>query len=111
VTRDPLHDACAAGLSVEIADLGDWAPAALVSEYDREARAIRVNVRVLERLRAERDVAARDRLLRRAVAHELYHHGVATGALAAPAGRAAAERAAEAFASAAYGATARSDTG
>jgi hypothetical protein len=102
VTRDPLDDARTAGLSVEIVDLGDWAPASLISEYDHQARAIRVNARV----RSERDDAAWDRFIRHAVAHELYHHGVATGAFAAPNDRAAAERAAEAFASAAYSATA-----
>lgn len=111
MSRDPLDDARAAGLSVEIADLGDWAPASLISEYDHEASAIRVNARVLERVYSERDDAARTRFIRYAVAHELYHHRVATGTLAAPADRTAAEHAAEAFASAHYGATAPSGAG
>jgi hypothetical protein len=109
VTRDPFRDAQEAGLSVEIADLGDWSPATLVSEYDHERRAIRVNVRELERARADRGGAARERLLRHAVAHELYHRGVATRALAAPPDRPSGERAAETFVLTVYGAAPAGD--
>jgi len=72
----PLADARAAGLRVEIADLGDWSPAALVSEYDPRERTIRVNERALARAEASGGAAAREALFAAAVAHELYHHAV-----------------------------------
>jgi hypothetical protein len=96
--RDALGDARAVGLRVEIADLGDWSPAALVSEYDPAARAVRVNARVLERVRSERGACARDELLQLAVAHELYHHGVAAGEIPPAPDRVSEERAARTFA-------------
>jgi hypothetical protein len=98
VNDDPLVLAAAAGLTVEVADLGDWSPAALVSEYDPPARTIRVNRRLLDLMQARRGIAARAAFLRTAVAHELYHHRVAAGALPAEPDRRASERAAHAFA-------------
>ncbi len=95
---DPLAAAAAAGLALEIADLGDWSPAVLVSEYDARRRTIRVNRRLLDLAEARRGPAARANVLRTAVAHELYHHHVSAGALPAERNRAAGERAADAFA-------------
>jgi hypothetical protein len=96
--NDPVALARAAGLAVEVADLGDWGAAALVSEYDRAARAIRVNRRVLEREEALRGTSARAGLFLHAIAHELYHHAVAEGAVAARRLRRDDECAADAFA-------------
>jgi hypothetical protein len=96
--NDPLALARAAGLAVEVADLGDWGVATLISEYDRAARAIRVNRCVLEREESLGGTSARESLLQRAIAHELYHHQVAEGALVARRARRDDERAADAFA-------------
>jgi hypothetical protein len=96
--NDPVALARAAGLAVEVADLGDWGAAALVAEYDRAARAIRVNRRVLEREEALRGTSARAGLFLHAIAHELYHHAVAEGAIAARRVRRDDECAADAFA-------------
>jgi hypothetical protein len=97
---DPVALARGARLAVEVADLGDWGAAALISEYDAARRVIRVNRRVLGREEALRGPRARAELFRRAIAHELYHHAVATGAIVPRRNRADDERAADAFAAA-----------
>jgi len=99
VTRDPVRDARDAGLSVHVEDLGDWHPAALLAEYDARAKTVRVNARALAPARG----AARDELLRAAVAHELHHHRVACGEERPQRTRAAEERAADAYALRRYG--------
>jgi hypothetical protein len=58
------------GLSVEIADLGDWGKLALCSEYDHAKRVARLNQRVLRRL----PESLREGFATFALAHELYHH-------------------------------------
>ena len=75
---DPRAVARAAGVAIELADLGDWGAATLVAEYDPAGPLIRLNLRALPAggaaaLRAHVDAA---------LAHELYHHGEATGAIA-----------------------------
>jgi hypothetical protein len=103
VSRDPIADARHAGLSVERADLGDWSPALLISEYEPQRRAIVVNERALERMRSAAGTRGADALFAAAVAHELYHRAVAEGELPAPASHAAAERRAAAFVRERYG--------
>lgn len=95
---DPVALARAARLAVEVADLGDWGAAALISEYDAASGVIRVNRRALEREEALRGARARAELFRRAIAHELYHHAVAAGAIVPRRHRTDDERAADAFA-------------
>ena len=94
--------AAAYGVRVELADLGDWAPATLVAEYDPAGPVIRVNERTLWRIlrQAQDDTRAIDHTgaIDHAVAHELYHHREAIGEVARIADRAARERAADAFA-------------
>ena len=79
MNRDPLADARAEGLRIEVAALGTWAQASIVAEYDRASRTIRVNAAALERMRAAGGDAAANALMGAAVAHELYHHAVAEG--------------------------------
>lgn len=80
-----------AGIAIELADLGDWGATTLVAEYDPAGPLVRVNVRALpaSELRAHVD---------RAVAHELYHHAEAVGAVARLPTRRAREGAAAAMA-------------
>jgi hypothetical protein len=85
----------AAAVRVEIADLGDWGASQLFAEYDPSGPTIRVNTRVLRRLRGR----VKRLFLIRAVAHELYHHFERTGVVARLRRRAARERVAGAFAS------------
>ena len=72
---DPRVLARRLGVAVELADLGDWGSARLVSEYDPHGPLVRVNTRELPSgtpvdVRAHVDGA---------IAHELYHHLEATG--------------------------------
>ena len=100
-----MHDvralAEAAGVAIEIADLGDWGAATLVSEYDPSGPRIAINERAIERYRSacgelsSCDVRA---FIDVAIAHELYHHREAIGSIARLPSRAQRERAAEAFA-------------
>jgi hypothetical protein len=93
--------AAAYGLAIEVTDLGYWAPAMLVSEYDPHACTIRVNVRALTRYRRVRaGLTACDvrTFLDRAIAHELYHHREAIGEVPRLATRAEREAAADAYA-------------
>ena len=91
--RDVRALAAAYGIGVEIVDLGDWRPARLIAEYDPDGPAIRVNAREISRIDVER-----------AIAHELYHHREAIGAVPRLCGRDERERAADAFAAELLGA-------
>ena len=84
----------AEGVRVVHADLGNWGASQLRSEYDPDGPVIRVNRRWLDGLPG----AERARATRLAVAHELYHHREATGAIARKRTRAHREAAADAFA-------------
>ena len=101
---DPFEDAAAHGLRVEVAELGDWSPVVLLSEYDRAARTIRVCASAVRRVRAALGDRAAGALIAAAVGHELYHHEVAEGRLRGG-DRAACERDAERYARRRYGAT------
>ena len=90
-----------AGVVVELADLGDWGAATLVSEYDPRGPAIRINERAIERYRAACGTLSScdvRELIDFAIAHELYHHREATGEIAVERDRGAREAAANAFA-------------
>jgi hypothetical protein len=87
---DARARARAYGLAIELADLGDWAGAQLVSEYDPAGPVIRINWRAVP---AGPSYAVHEHI-DRAVAHELYHHLEAIGEVPRLAGRAARERAA-----------------
>ncbi len=82
------------GVRIEISDLGAWAERALNAEYDGRGPTIRVNARRMSALRG----SARRRFFLRAVAHELYHHLEAIGAVPRVRPRDERERAADAFA-------------
>ena len=82
------------GVRVELDDLGDWATATLIAEYDPSGPAIRVNARALPH-GSSCDV--RD-AIDRAVAHELYHHREAIGEIPRLTTRTERERAADAYA-------------
>lgn len=77
-------------MAIELADLGTWGGATLVSEYDPGGPLIRVNVRALP---AGRPREVREHV-ERAVAHELYHHREAIGDVPRLRSRKARERAA-----------------
>jgi hypothetical protein len=102
MTADPLCDARAEGLRVEICVLGDWSPHALLAEYDRAARVIRVSAKALARaLQHGNDAGVA--FFAAAVAHELYHHAVAERRVAAAPDKRACEREADAFVLRMYG--------
>lgn len=82
------------GIPVSLADLGDWGASELYSEYDANGPAIRVNARVARAL----PQPERDAFVRRAVAHELYHHRERLGEIPIVADRALREAAADAYA-------------
>ena len=102
----------AAGVRIELADLGDWGDATLVSEYDPAGPAIRINERAIDRYRtvcgalSSCDIRG---FIDLAVAHELYHHREATGEIPRLPDRAAREAAADAFACAQVGPDAQLD--
>jgi hypothetical protein len=87
---DPRTIARAAGIAIELADLGSWGDATLVCEYDPAGPVIRINTRAIP---SGSSCDVREHI-DRAVTHELYHHGEASGAIAPIAGRKARERAA-----------------
>ncbi len=87
---DPRTLARSSGVAIELADLGDWGTATLVSEYDPDGPVIRINTRALP---VGSSCAVREHI-DAAIAHELYHHKEATGEIARAAGPAARERAA-----------------
>jgi hypothetical protein len=87
---DPRTRARDYGIAIELADLGDWGAATLVSEYDPDGPVIRINARAIP---AGSSCEVREHV-DRAVAHELYHHREALGEVPRPGGREARERAA-----------------
>jgi hypothetical protein len=106
---DPRRVAAAAGIAVELTDLGDWA-GRLVSEYDPGTRTIRINERALDAYRHARgrlDSCAVRGFIDLAVAHELYHHREAAGDVERLATRAGREAAADAYARAGVAVDAR----
>ncbi|HZZ65752.1 MAG TPA: hypothetical protein VFE17_09660 [Candidatus Baltobacteraceae bacterium] len=82
------------GVAVEFADLGQWGPHELRSEYDPSGPVIRINVRLLQRL-PPRERPGRIAL---AIAHELYHHREYCGRTPRIADAGRREEAADAFA-------------
>jgi len=60
-------------MTIEIADLGAWGAATLVSEYDPEGDAIRVNARAVARVRRALGDAAAESFVALAIAHERFH--------------------------------------
>ena len=87
---DPRTVARERGIAIELADLGEWGAATLVSEYDPAGPVIRINSRAIP---AGSACDVREHI-DRAVTHELYHHAEATGAIERLSGRKARERAA-----------------
>ncbi len=87
---DPRTAAREAGVAIELADLGDWGSATLVSEYDPEGPVIRINTRALP---TESSCAVREHI-DAAIAHELYHHREARGEITRLPRREARERSA-----------------
>ena len=57
-------------MNVRIESLGE---APLIAEYDAERQTVRVNARMVERMRAHHGEAAASDLIRTAVAHERFH--------------------------------------
>jgi hypothetical protein len=88
--RDPRTAARERGIAIELADLGTWGDATLVSEYDPDGPVIRINTHAIPP-GSSCDVREH---IDRAIAHELYHHGEATGEIARLSDREARERAA-----------------
>ena len=87
---DPRTVARECGIAIELADLGTWGDATLVSEYDPAGPVIRINTRAIP---VGSSCEVREHI-DRAVLHELYHHAEARGTIAKLAGRKARERAA-----------------
>jgi hypothetical protein len=87
---DPRTVARERGIAIELADLGSWGDATLVSEYDPAGPVIRINTRAIP---AGSSCDVRERI-DRAVTHELYHHAEATGEIPRIASHKARERAA-----------------
>jgi hypothetical protein len=73
---DPRTHAARLGIAIELADLGSWGDAKLISEYDPAGPTIRINTRELPH---GSSCAVREHI-DRAVAHELFHHAEAGGA-------------------------------
>ena len=91
---DPRTQARDYGVPIEVADLGDWGAATLVSEYDPDGPLIRINVRAIP---SGSSCDVREHI-DRAIAHELYHHREAIGEIARLADSAQREGAARAAA-------------
>jgi hypothetical protein len=87
---DPRTVARELGIAIELADLGSWGDATLVSEYDPDGPVIRINARAIP---AGSSCEVREHI-DRAVTHELYHHAEATGAAVRAPAHKARERAA-----------------
>lgn len=60
-------------MTIEIADLGDWGAATLVSEYDPQCDTIRINARAIAAIREVLGDAAVQRFTTVAIAHECHH--------------------------------------
>ena len=87
---DPRTVARERGIAIELADLGSWGDATLVSEYDPAGPVIRINTRAIP---PGSSCEVREHI-DRAVTHELYHHAEATGEIPTIARHKARERAA-----------------
>jgi hypothetical protein len=87
---DPRTVARERGIAIELADLGAWGDATLVSEYDPAGPVIRINTRAIPP-GSSCDVREH---IDRAVTHELYHHAEATGTIERLPSRKAREQAA-----------------
>jgi hypothetical protein len=87
---DPRTLAQRYGVAIELADLGDWGAAALISEYDPDGPVIRINTREIP---AGSSCIVREHI-DGAIAHELYHHREAIGEVPRAATREARERSA-----------------
>jgi hypothetical protein len=87
---DPRTVARERGIAIELADLGEWGDATLVSEYDPAGPVIRINTRAIP---AGSSCDVREHI-DRAVTHELYHHAEACGEIPPSANHRARERAA-----------------
>jgi hypothetical protein len=90
VVRDPRTVARERGIAIELADLGAWGDATLVSEYDPAGPVIRINTRAIPP-GSSCDVREH---IDRAVTHELYHHAEASSEIPRVPERKARERAA-----------------
>ncbi len=73
--HDPRTVARTYGVAIELADLGTWGDAVLVSEYDPDGPVMRINTRALPH---GSSCAVRDHV-DAAIEHELYHHREAIG--------------------------------
>jgi hypothetical protein len=60
-------------VTVEIADLGSWGAATLVSEYDPEGDVIRIDARAIARVRRALGDAEAEAFVALAIAHERFH--------------------------------------
>jgi hypothetical protein len=87
---DPRTVARERGIAIELADLGSWGDATLVSEYDPAGPVIRINTRAIPP-GSSCDVREH---IDRAVTHELYHHAEAAGEIPPSVSHKARERAA-----------------
>jgi hypothetical protein len=82
------------GVGIRFVDLGSWGSVELRSEYDPTVPELRINRRIVERLRGH---ALREFVVT-AIGHELYHHREQIGEIPKIVGRAARESAADRFA-------------
>ena len=89
-----LRQACAYGVAIRFADLGDWGQDELHSEYDPAIPEIRLNIRIAAALRGQ-DLGE---FVALAVGHELYHHRERLGEISVLSDRRARESAAANFA-------------
>lgn len=94
--RDVLRLARAEGITIELADLGDYGTDELRAEYDPAEGTIRVNVRLIDKLGSVQT----SNYIAFAIAHELYHHREHRAQVARLGSRSAREQAADEFASA-----------
>jgi hypothetical protein len=62
-----------AAVTIVFADLGDWAGATLIAEYDPEDDAIRIDRQAVARIRARLGEIECERFIACAIAHERYH--------------------------------------
>lgn len=58
---------------VEFVDFGAWSGAALLAEYDASCDTVRINTRVLSRIRAGAGDARAESFIACALAHERFH--------------------------------------
>jgi hypothetical protein len=68
-----LREAAAAGVRVELIELGAWERRPLLAEYDPTTKTIAIDRSVVERLRIAHEADFADRFMAFAIWHELYH--------------------------------------